>query len=107
MTAVRFKPYDWSEEELARRLAGIVAAGVVYESGGGPQQIPYKDINGTWKLDSGNNWFFHYDKDECDLTYRYATWYPPEFWESLKVVINELLFGHQIRKELERGQMVR
>jgi hypothetical protein len=100
---VKFKPYEWSEEELARRLAGIVAAGVVCESGGGPQQIPYKDINDTWKLDSGNNWFFHYGKDECDLTYRYASYHPPAFWDALKVVIDELLLRHLKERAKEYG----
>lgn len=86
--SVKFNPKRWDEKELANRLAGIVSQGVVYDSDH-KQQIPYKDSNGTWKLDSGNNWFFHYDKNECDLTYRYGQ--DQEFWSALKVVLDILL----------------
>lgn len=57
----------WPEEDLALRIAEIVS-GLTTSS-----FRPYKKENGSWTLDTGNNWFLHeLSERHWRLQYRYG-----------------------------------
>ncbi len=75
---IRFKVQGrWQEDEVARRLAVIVAGPYAIHTSldTGEQQIPFrKDSGYDWQLEPGNDWWMSYDReaDEYILAYRYA-----------------------------------
>lgn len=74
----------WRESQLAWRIHEIV-------SGHTPGFEPFQKHNGSWVLDSGNDWWLHRVALETPeapatwcLTYRYGR--PTEVWTALRVL---------------------
>ena len=67
----------WEEKDVAGRMAHLIEGhGKIGQSDNAP---PWRKDNGSWQLDSGNDWFLHKTQQlpntnfEYTLDYRYTT----------------------------------
>ena len=55
---------------------------------------PYQKENGTWVLNSSNDWWLRMNMDRsdgaCELDYRYGYGWPEERWEAIKAKVEAL-----------------
>lgn len=80
------------QEMIARRIAYIVVGRLELEAGTDKLQVPFLKENGTWVLDSGNDWFLRFlDDGGMELAYRYSTPAMEATLPALKVVIENLV----------------
>lgn len=71
----------WSEESVAKRVAGILwFPNNSFE--------PYKKENGTWILDGGNDWFLRFEDGKANLSMRYEDALDEDYKKALQEFLN-------------------